>query len=156
MIHKNAESWKLNESAAGIKYSVEDDDDGDRTTITATLSGKSVGSVTTEVIFGYSFEFDDVLSEDEFAELYPDDRIVKIEHVKVEDAHKGTGIATELMNRVIALMRERGYDQFYLNASPMGTDGLRLADLVRFYEKFGFRTFKDQGRNVLMCMTDVK
>ena len=47
-------------------------------------------------------------------------------------------------------MKKNGYNQFYLNASPMGFKGLGTMDLVEFYKKFGFKELLNQGHNVLM------
>ena len=44
----------------------------------------------------------------------------------------------------------RNASYIYLNASPMGFDGLSLEDLTGFYEKFGFKVIKEQGGNNLM------
>ena len=125
--------------------------DEDRTTITAYINNKKVGSLSMEVLFdAYTYEFDDVFDEDTFNELYPDSSIVKIEHIEVDDNYKNSGIGSELMKRGMELMRKNGYNQFYLNASPMGFKGLETADLVNFYKKFGFKELLNQGHNVLM------
>lgn len=124
--------------------------DEDRTIITATVNNNKIGSVISEILFNDYYEFEDVLSEDEFNQMFPDDTIVKIEHIEVNDNYKNSGIATTLMNQMMNLMKNEGYTQFYLNASPMGFSGLNLSQLVRFYEKFGFKTFLNQGRNSLM------
>jgi GNAT superfamily N-acetyltransferase len=125
--------------------------DEDRTTITAYINNKKVGSLSIEVLFdAYEYEFDDVFDEDTFNELYPDSSIVKIEHIEVDDNYKNSGIGSELMKRGMELMRKNGYNQFYLNASPMGFKGLETVDLVNFYKKFGFKELLNQGHNVLM------
>lgn len=128
--------------------------DEDRTIITAYNNGNIVGKISSDMLFdGYGYEFDDVFSEEEFDEIYPDDLIVKIESVDVEDNFKSQGIGSILMSKMMDLMRNRGYSQFYLNASPMGFGGLSLYELVDFYKKFGFRELKNQGNNVLMGVT---
>ena len=125
--------------------------DEDRTTITAYINNKKVGLLSMEVLFdAYTYEFDDVFDEDTFDELYPDSSIVKIEHIEVDDNYKNSGIGSELMKRGMELMRKNGYNQFYLNASPMGFKGLETVDLVNFYKKFGFKELLNQGHNVLM------
>jgi GNAT superfamily N-acetyltransferase len=125
--------------------------DEDRTTITAYINNKKVGLLSMEVLFdAYTYEFDDVFDEDTFNELYPDSSIVKIEHIEVDDNYKNSGIGSELMKRGMELMRKNGYNQFYLNASPMGFKGLETVDLVNFYKKFGFKELLNQGHNVLM------
>ena len=50
----------------------------------------------------------------------------------------------------MGLMKGNGYNQFYLNASPIGFKGLGAMDLVYFYKKFGFKELLNQGHNVLM------
>ncbi len=97
-----------------------------------------------EILFdAYQYEFDDVFDEDTFEELYPNSEIVKIEHIEIDDNYKNSGIGSELM-------KKNGYNQFYLNASPMGIKGLGTMDLVDFYKKFGFKELLNQGHNVLM------
>lgn len=139
----------INENINNIIYkkSVEED----RTTITAYINNKKIGSISMEILFdSYTHEFDDVFDEDTFDELYPDSEIVKIEHIEVNDNYKNSGIGYELMKRGMELMKKNNYNQFYLNASPMGFNGLNINDLVNFYKKFGFKEILNQGHNVLM------
>jgi GNAT superfamily N-acetyltransferase len=139
----------LNESLTNITYKKEVDED--RTKIIAYNNKNKVGSLTMEILFdSYEYEFEDVFDEDLFYKIYPNDEIVKIEHLEVNDNYKNLGIGTELMKRGIALMKKNGYNQFYLNASPMGRSGLDIMDLVIFYKKFGFKELLNQGNNVLM------
>lgn len=70
--------------------------------------------------------------------------------IDVDDNYKNYGIGSQLMKRGIELMKKNGYNQFYLNASPMGFKGLGTMDLVEFYKKFGFKELLNQGHNVLM------
>lgn len=128
--------------------------DEDRITITAHINNNKVGSLSMEILFdAYQYEFEDVFDEDTFDELYPDSEIVKIEHIEVDDNYKNSGIGSQLMGRGMKLMKKNGYNQFYLNASPIGFTGLRTMDLVDFYKKFGFKELLNQGHNVLMGMT---
>ena len=139
---------KINENFNNIKYVKNVDED--RITIIAYINGNKVGSVTSDLLFdAYNYEFDDVFDEDTFDELYPDDTIVKIENLEVDDEYKNRGIGTQLMSHMMALMK-KSYNQFYLNASPMGFRGLNVSNLVNFYEKFGFKELLNQGGNVLM------
>jgi len=136
-----------------VKYFTEEDED--RITITAIYEENKIGSVTSEILFGgYSYEFDDVFTEDEFDNMFPDDYIVKLEHIEVNDNFKGTGIGTQLIDKMMKMMRSSGYSQFYLNASPMGFSGLRLNGLTDLYKKFGFKEIKHQGHNVLMGISN--
>ena len=51
-----------------------------------------------------------------------------------------------------AKIKEMGYHQIYLNASPMGFEGLNITDLVWFYKGFGFKEILNQGHNVQMLL----
>jgi GNAT superfamily N-acetyltransferase len=140
----------VNEGFYNITYSKSVDED--RTKLTAYINNNEVGSLSMEILFdAYQYEFNDVFDDEEaFDETYPDSEIVKIEHIEVVDTHKNTGIGSELMNRGMELMKDSGYRQFYLNASPMGFRGLATMELVNFYKKFGFKEILNQGRNVIM------
>ena len=139
----------LNENLNNITFNKSVDED--RTTISAYINKQKVGSLSMEVLFdAYQHEFDDVFDEDTFEKLYPSSEIVKIENISVDDNYKNSGIGSELMKRGMELMKKNGYNQFYLNASPMGFKGLGTMDLVNFYKKFGFKELLNQGHNILM------
>lgn len=139
----------MNENVNNITFKKSVDED--RTTITAYINNNKVGSLSMEILFdAYQYEFEDVFDEDTFNEMYPDSEIVKIEHIEVDDNYKNSGVGSELMKRGMELMKKNGYNQFYLNASPMGFNGLGTMDLVDFYKKFGFKELLNQGHNVLM------
>ena len=139
----------LNESLTNITYKKSVDED--RTKIIAYINKNKVGSLTMEILFdAYEYEFEDVFDEDTFNEIYTNEEIVKIEHIEVDDNYKNFGIGTELMKRGMSLMKKNGYNQFYLNASPMGFNGLDTMNLVNFYKKFGFEELLNQRHNVLM------
>lgn len=139
----------MNENVNNITFKKSIDED--RTTLTAYINNNRVGSLTMEILFdAYQYEFEDVFDEDTFNEMYPDTEIVKIEHIEVDDNFKNYGIGSQLMKRGMELMKKNGYNQFYLNASPMGFKGLGTVDLVDFYKKFGFKELLNQGHNVLM------
>ena len=90
----------VNENVSNITYKKSVDED--RTTITAFINNKKVGSLSMGVLFdAYQYEFDDVFDEDTFDEIYPDSEIVKIEHIEVDDNYKNSGIGSELMKRGI-------------------------------------------------------
>lgn len=139
----------LNENIDNIRFKKSVDED--ETTITAYINNNKVGSLSMQILFdAYQYEFEDVFDEDSFDEMYPDIEIVKIEHIEVDDNYKNYGIGSQLMKRGMGLMKNNGYNQFYLNASPMGSKGLSTIDLVDFYKKFGFKELLNQGHNVLM------
>ncbi len=151
-IIKETLSEYLNEGFSDeVQYKTETHEDGVK--ILAYYNNKKIGSITSEILFEpYEYEFSEDMSEEEFYDIYSDGEIVKIEYLTVDDYYQGKGLATKLMNKLLDTMKQKGFDQFYLNASPMGFKGLQLKQLVKFYKKFGFRKFLDQGNNVLMYM----
>jgi GNAT superfamily N-acetyltransferase len=139
----------VNENVNNITYKKSINEN--RTTLTALIDNKKIGLLSMEVLFdAYQYEFDDVFDEDTFEKLYPNSEIVKIEHIEVDDNYKNFGIGSELMKLGMELMKKNGYNQFYLNASPIGFKGLETMELVDFYKKFGFKELLNQGHNVLM------
>jgi GNAT superfamily N-acetyltransferase len=98
-------------------------------------------------------EFSEDISEEELEELGLDyqDFIGKIEHLYINPKSRGEGNAKLLMQKAIQYAEKKGMTPIYLNASPIQAEkGLGLNDLTKFYEKFGFETFKRQGQNNLM------
>lgn len=121
--------------------------------IIAYINNIEIGSISLNILHdAYEYEFQDEFDEDEFDEIFPKSEIIKISHIEIGDSYKNRGIGTNLMLKAIKLMYGKGYTEFYLNASPMGFSGLRINDLVEFYEKFGFRVIKNQGHNMLMAL----
>ena len=122
------------------------DIDDERTTISSPY-----GSVViTETSPRYEFVED--LTSEEFEEIGvdEDDFISKIEHIEINPNNRGQGYGTALMEEAMKALSKRNSNYIYLNASPMGFDGLSLSDLTKFYEKFGFNVIKEQGGNNLM------
>lgn len=146
----------LNESN-DIKFDfITDPTDIDRKIISVLFDNESIGKLSFLILNdAYQYEFSDDFSEDDFYDIFPDDTttIIKIEHIEIDDEFKNLGIASQLMEYSIEWMKKKGYSQFYLNASPMGFSGLRLKTLVKFYEKFGFKSILNQGNNVQMALT---
>mgnify|MGYP005606948671 FL=1 len=141
----------LNEQENNISIRKSVDEDRIRIKITAYIKGLKIGSLSMEILYeAYQYEFEDVFDEDTFNELYPKSEIVKIEHIDVDDQYRNSGIGYKLMERGMELMKKNGCNQFYLNASPMGFNGLNTINLVNFYKKFGFKELLNQGHNVLM------
>ena len=98
-------------------------------------------------------EFSEDISEEQLEELGLDyqDFIGKIEHLYINPKSRGEGNAKLLMQKAIQYAEKKGMTPIYLNASPIQAEkGLGLNDLTKFYEKFGFETFKRQGQNNLM------
>ncbi len=119
------------------------------------ISLNGIGSVTLVETFP-EYEFIEDVDEDTLEELGVEegDLIGKIEHIVVNDEHKGKGYGRLLMNKAIEVAKEKGLMPLYLNATPMGYDGLDIDDLTGFYESFGFEVFLQQGRNNLMILKD--
>ena len=133
-----------------VKFDIESrEGEEDRTTI----SIKGIGEVVLVETFP-EYEFIDDIDEDTLEELGVEegDIIGKIEHLEIEDKYKGQGYAKLLMNKAIEVAKEKGLMPLYLNASPMGSNGLDINDLTAFYESFGFEVFLEQGNNNLMIL----
>jgi len=134
-----------------IKFDIEEDDEEQRITI----SIKKIGEIILVVTYP-EYEFLEDIGEDGLEELGVEegDMIGKIEHLEIEDKYKGQGYAKLLMNKAIEIAKEKGLMPLYLNASPMGSDGLDIDALTIFYEKLGFQVFFEQGRNNLMILKE--
>ena len=132
-----------------VKFSIEQDDEEDRIKISIKGIGEIILVETTP-----KYEFLEDIGEDGLEELNlnEDDFIGKIEHIEIADNFKGKGYAKILMNKAIAVAKEKGLMPLYLNASPMGFKGLNTTDLTAFYESFGFEVFLYQGHNNLMIL----
>ena len=126
------------------------DNDDERTTISSPYGSVIVTETTPR------YEFSDDMNPEEFEKLGidEDDFIAKIEHIAVDPEKMGQGIGTSLMQEAMKEIARKGMKYVYLNASPMGFDGLRLPDLTEFYEKFGFKVIKEQGNNNLMGLKE--
>lgn len=124
-------------------YNVSFEEDDDRIEISIYKNNEKIGYIILDIIhYGY-WMFEDEIDEDSYDKLFPDDKFVKIETIKIEDNYKGNGYAKILMNKAIEYVKKLNIDVIYLNASPMGFNGLNLEDLVGFYESFGFEIFID-------------
>ena len=134
-----------------VKFDIEEDDEEQRITI----SIKNIGKVILVVTYP-EYEFLEDIGEDGLEELGVEegDMIGKIEHLEIENKYKGQGYAKLLMNKAIEVAKEKGLMPLYLNASPMGFDGLDIDALTIFYEKLGFQVFLEQGGNNLMILKE--
>lgn len=111
-----------------------------------------IGSIESEDISQdyYEYEFEDVWTEDELEGIFPEYNICKINYLTVNPEYQKSGVAKKLLTMLLDKKRKDGFKQFYLNASPMGFNGLNINSLVEFYKKFGFKSLLNQGNNVLM------
>jgi GNAT superfamily N-acetyltransferase len=80
--------------------------------------------------------------------VFNTNRVLVLSHLEVYDKNKGYG--TKLVNKFFEYAKRNNYKQIFLNASPLGYDGLTIKHLVKFYEKFGFKVIRDAGHNKQM------
>jgi ribosomal protein S18 acetylase RimI-like enzyme len=114
------------------------DENDERMDITLMDNEEIIGSVTViHVMQGY-MEFEDVMDEDTYYNLFGDDDFYQIEHLEVKPEYTGGGYGQLLMQKAIDFVKGREGRSIYLNASPMSHKGLDLDNLVAFYKKFGF------------------
>lgn len=127
--------------------------DEDAVKISAIWDNQVIGFISLETITGGYWYFEGNIPEEKYDELFPNDKYMLISHLEISDKmFRGEGVAKELVNRAIKKAKQQGFDRIALNASPMGTDGLQLNDLVRFYKSLGFTSFLNQGNNHLMIL----
>lgn len=133
---------------SSFKYKRESEDE---LVINAIYNGEIIGKLSMGFMMSAYWYFEDEFSEEQYDEMFPDDKFVLIGWLEVpQNKYKGEGIAKELMKRAITKTKQQGYNTMYLNASPVGNQGLQLSDLKGFYESFGFKETLHQGGNVQM------
>lgn len=112
--------------------------------IKALVDGEEAGSIYVVEKYDAFSDFEGYLTDEQYDTIFKEnDSFFEIQHLEVDDYFKGEGIAGFLMNEAISKIKESGADIVYLNASPMGFTGLGIFDLVKFYEKFGFRAIPE-------------
>ena len=126
--------------------------DEDTFYISAKYKGQEVGYIMMDIMMNAYYYFEDIMSEDEYNELFPNDEFVRIEWLKVDPDYRGKGISKQLLAMALDRIKKMGYNQVYLNASPIGGDGLPLNDLVNLYKSFGFKEIINQGNNIQMIL----
>lgn len=119
----------------------------------AIYEGEVIGKVLMDTIYDIEQYLGDDFSEEEIGNLFHDDNVFIIEWLEVpDDYYKGAGVGRALMNKAIGFAKKKGYGQIYLNASPIGNQGLNTKDLTNWYGTFGFKPILDQGHNVQMLL----
>jgi GNAT superfamily N-acetyltransferase len=137
-----------------VEFKFTNDNMGTEYRIDAILEDEIIGSVLMDVIYDVEDYFADDFTEEEIEHMFQSNEIFLIEWLEVpDDYYKGAGVGRALMNKAIQTAKELEYSQIYLNASPIGTHGLNLTNLVKWYESFGFKTILNQGDNALMLMS---
>jgi len=137
----------LNETVK-IKTTLEDED-------RIQISIPEVGFIVLTQTFP-EYEFLEDLSDEEIEDIeskfgISEGKVIgKIEHLEIDKNKRGQGYAKILMKKAIDKAEKLNWTPIYLNASPMGYNGLNTQELTDFYSKYGFVTIKNQGRNNLM------
>ena len=118
--------------------------------IIAKHKGSLAGSTTFRKLFsdGGWYWFEGLLTHDQYDDLFEDKPFVILEHIRVYGDNRKSGLGTKLMTMALDMINKLGIKLIVLNASPLGE--IPLDKLVNFYEKFGFKIFKNQGKNVIM------
>jgi predicted N-acetyltransferase YhbS len=153
LLHISFNSFIINESSIIDDISFEEDTYEDNIEILAKHDNLVIGSISIEEKIDAFWYFQDYFTEDKYNEMFPNDEMFAIQSISVAKSFMNKGIAKELMKLAINKAKELKYSNVYLNASPMGFSGLKLPDLVKFYEKFGFKAILKQNRNVQMLLT---
>jgi GNAT superfamily N-acetyltransferase/acetolactate synthase small subunit len=133
------------------KFKIISDEEEGRTEISLDGIGKVILAETYP-----KYEFVDDIGGDALEDLglEEEDLIGKIEHIEVNNQYKGKGYGRLLMKKAIEVAKDKGLMPLYLNASPMGYEGLDIYNLTSFYESFGFKVFLEQGNNNLMILNE--
>jgi GNAT superfamily N-acetyltransferase len=118
----------------------------------AIYNNEVIGNAHMDVIHNPEQYFEGDFTESQIAQLFQEP-LFTIEWVEIpDDYYKGAGIGRALMNKIITKAKQLGFKQIYLNASPIGHNGLAINDLVNWYKTFGFNPILDQGHNVQMLL----
>lgn len=141
------------ESSHLIRYEV-DESDSDRIEINAIDGEITVGVIILETVYDAHSEFEsaiynDDITEDKVNQLFPEDIVPSIKHLKVDDCYRRIGIADCLMNKALDYFELQGVNTVYLNACPMGND-ISLDNLTDFYKSYDFKPLIYGGPNIEM------
>lgn len=144
-------TYKLFESKSPLTFKTKRDNEEETTTIKSYEDGEYVGKIIFGDMHDMFWYFEGDFTEDEYYKLFPDDEMVRIEDLEVEDEFKHKGYGKLLMDQALEEIHHKSdMKKIYLNACPIGTSGLPLKNLVKFYEKFGFVSIIDQSKNIQM------
>jgi GNAT superfamily N-acetyltransferase len=133
---------------------VDDEESGDFKII-AVENNIVIGKIYfVEMWDNYEVDFKDIITEDEFDELFPDMDIANINYLTVNEEYRNNGVGRKLMELGMAARNFEHNDnetkQFYLNACTFNNANCNLDDLVKFYKSLGFKEFKRHENNVHM------
>lgn len=112
--------------------------------------------ISTIVIDSKSFEIAALLNKNKIGNIYlnieyeNNKPFFKLELLNVKPEARGLHIGSSLVNAAIDLAKSKKLD-IKLVASPLGKKApMTLAELTKFYEKFGFKVYDTDGLNNYM------
>ena len=127
------------------------------TVISAIKNRKIIGKTVINFIGDGYWEFEEVIknpdydfSEADYKKIFPNNRFAEINTLQVNNDERGKGLARKLVNLAMKYARSKGETVMYLNAAPIGQDGLNINQLVDFYKSMGFQVVIDDKHNVEM------
>ena len=116
---------------------------------------KECGRAEIEILYdSYEYEFAGILTSEEFEKEFVDRPIIKINRLEIDPAHRERGMGRYLLSESINRLRLLGFNQWFLNASPLDDNGPKLKDLERFYSQFGFHKKQMREESTLMWFKD--
>ena len=133
------ESAIMERQSANFKWTKERTDDGFEINVSDIKTGDHVGNVIISQEYGEE-QFAPYEDRPFYNKLVDNEVTTNIQSLDVEDKYQGKGVATNIMNIAISeIKKQYPDDPVFCNASPMGDSGLGFDELVRFYQKFGFK-----------------
>lgn len=126
-----------------FKWTRKKTDEGFDINVTTIKDGSEVGSIIVEFMYVNEEEFTPYEGEPFYADLMATEMMVNIVSLEVNEKFQGQGVAKYILNLAIDEIKKRysGYPVF-INASPTGSHGINLDDLIKFYQRAGFKVLK--------------
>lgn len=123
---------------------------GNEVKILAYKSNQKVGSITFYNLYDDNgwYWLDGLISEEQYEDLFEGINFTIIENLKVDKNFQSNNIGTMLMQEAFKEINKKA-KIIILNASPLD-NSIDEASLVKFYSKFGFKSYKKQGKNNIM------
>jgi len=85
------------------------------------------------------FYYINFLSIDEYNKLIKGKKLFMIRMLEIEQEFRNQGHGTKFMLRMLLILKRKKIKHVLLNAHPVDFNGLKMPELKKFYEKFGFR-----------------
>lgn len=118
----------------------------------ARFKGQQIGYAVCKIKKNAEQQMDWLFTSDEYKTLFPDDKFIELTWLNVYEDFRGKGVSKVLLEKVIERVKSMGYNQIYLNASPIEGNGLEMNELVNLYKKFGFKIVKRKSRDTHMVL----